>query len=127
MPFKTGLSVLLSFRSMILTRNLKYVSSVRCSLVFHRTKYSILTDRFIELGGTLGDIESAPFVEALRQLRRRAGKNNFLQIHVSLVPVIHGELKTKPTQAAIRDARSSGLAPDIVSLCNQSKNSEGHY
>jgi len=68
----------------------------------------------IELGGTLGDIESAPFVEALRQLRRRAGKNNFLQIHVSLVPIIHGELKTKPTQAAIRDARSAGLAPDII-------------
>jgi CTP synthase len=73
----------------------------------------------IELGGTLGDIESAPFVEAMRQLRRRAGKDNFLQIHVSLVPVIHGELKTKPTQAAIRDARSAGLAPDIVSLSSK--------
>ncbi|KAL1956975.1 hypothetical protein VTO42DRAFT_6464 [Malbranchea cinnamomea] len=68
----------------------------------------------IELGGTLGDIESAPFVEAMRQLRRRAGKNNFLQIHVSLVPVIHGELKTKPTQQAIRDARSAGLSPDLI-------------
>lgn len=68
----------------------------------------------IELGGTLGDIESAPFVEAMRQLRRRAGKNNFLQIHVSLVPAIHGELKTKPTQQAIRDARSAGLSPDLV-------------
>lgn len=67
-----------------------------------------------ELGGTLGDIESAPFVEAMRQLRRRAGKNNFLQIHVSLVPVIHGELKTKPTQQAIRDARSAGMSPDLV-------------
>lgn len=52
----------------------------------------------------------------MRQLRRRAGKNNFLQIHVSLVPVIHGELKTKPTQQAIRDARSAGLAPDLVCL-----------
>ncbi|KAK2879539.1 CTP synthase ura7 [Arthroderma sp. PD_2] len=68
----------------------------------------------IELGGTLGDIESAPFVEAMRQLRRRAGKNNFLQIHVSLVPAIHGELKTKPTQQAIRDARSAGLSPDLI-------------
>ncbi|KAM5493271.1 CTP synthase ura7 [Microsporum canis] len=68
----------------------------------------------IELGGTLGDIESAPFVEAMRQLRRRVGKNNFLQIHVSLVPVIHGELKTKPTQQAIRDARSAGLSPDLI-------------
>ncbi|OAL70964.1 CTP synthase [Trichophyton violaceum] len=68
----------------------------------------------IELGGTLGDIESAPFVEAMRQLRRRAGKNNFLQIYVSLVPAIHGELKTKPTQQAIRDARSAGLSPDLI-------------
>ncbi|KAL0640800.1 CTP synthase ura7 [Maublancomyces gigas] len=68
----------------------------------------------IELGGTVGDIESAPFVEALRQLKRRAGKHNFLQIHVSLVPVINGEQKTKPTQAAIKDARSAGLAPDLI-------------
>lgn len=68
----------------------------------------------IELGGTVGDIESMPFVEAMRQLRRRAGKNNFLQIHVSLVPVIQGEQKTKPTQAAIKDARSNGLTPDLV-------------
>jgi len=68
----------------------------------------------IELGGTVGDIESAPFIEAMRQLRRRARKDNFLQIHVSLVPVIQGEQKTKPTQQAIRDVRSSGLAPDLV-------------
>ena len=68
----------------------------------------------IELGGTVGDIESAPFIEAMRQLRRRAGKDNFLQIHVSLVPVINGEQKTKPTQAAIRDVRSTGLAPDLI-------------
>jgi len=70
----------------------------------------------IELGGTVGDIESAPFIEAMRQLRRRAGKNNFLQIHVSLVPVIQGEQKTKPTQAAIKDARSAGLSPDLVRM-----------
>jgi CTP synthase len=68
----------------------------------------------IELGGTVGDIESAPFIEALRQLRRRSGKGNFMQIHVSLVPVISGEQKTKPTQAAIRDVRSAGLSPDLV-------------
>ncbi|KAI5846480.1 CTP synthase [Morchella snyderi] len=74
----------------------------------------------IELGGTVGDIESAPFVEALRQLKRRAGKNNFLQIHVSLVPVINGEQKTKPTQAAIKDVRSAGLAPDLIACrCQQ--------
>ena len=68
----------------------------------------------IELGGTVGDIESAPFVEAMRQLRFRAGKDNFCQIHVSLVPVVSGEQKTKPTQQAIRDARSVGMAPDLV-------------
>ena len=68
----------------------------------------------IELGGTVGDIESGPFIEAMRQLRRRAGKDNFLQIHVSLIPVIGSEQKTKPTQQAIRDVRSAGLSPDLV-------------
>jgi CTP synthase len=69
----------------------------------------------IELGGTVGDIESMPFVEAMTELRRKAGKDNFLQIHVSYVPVIHGEQKTKPTQQAIKAARSAGLLPDLVS------------
>lgn len=68
----------------------------------------------IELGGTVGDIESAPFVEALRQFQFRVGKENFSLIHVSLVPVIHGEQKTKPTQAAIKDLRSLGLTPDMI-------------
>ncbi|KAF2401006.1 CTP synthase [Trichodelitschia bisporula] len=68
----------------------------------------------IELGGTVGDIESMPFVEAMTQLRRRAGKGNFLQIHVSYIPVIHGEQKTKPTQQAIRGVRSAGLIPDLI-------------
>ena len=70
----------------------------------------------IELGGTVGDIESAPFIEAMQQLRRRVGKNNFLNIHVSLIPVISGEQKTKPTQAAIKNARSLGLNPDLVGV-----------
>jgi CTP synthase len=69
----------------------------------------------IELGGTVGDIESMPFVEALTQLRVRAGKDNFVQIHVSYIPVIHGEQKTKPTQMAIKAVRSAGLIPDVVS------------
>ncbi|PSS28159.1 hypothetical protein M430DRAFT_47204 [Amorphotheca resinae ATCC 22711] len=68
----------------------------------------------IELGGTVGDIESAPFIEAMRQLKRRAGKGNFMQIHVSLVPVIQGEQKTKPTQQAIRDVGRAGLVPDLI-------------
>ena len=70
----------------------------------------------IELGGTVGDIESGPFIEAMRQLRRRAGKDNFLQIHVSLIPVVGGEQKTKPTQQAIKDVRSAGLSPDLVRM-----------
>lgn len=68
----------------------------------------------IELGGTVGDIESAPFVEAMSQLQRRAGKNNFLEIHVSYVPLIGSEQKTKPTQRAISDVRSAGLRPDLI-------------
>ncbi|KAF2277705.1 CTP synthase [Westerdykella ornata] len=68
----------------------------------------------IELGGTVGDIESMPFVEAMTELRRKAGKNNFLQIHVSYVPVIHGEQKTKPTQHSIKAARREGLLPDLI-------------
>jgi CTP synthase len=72
----------------------------------------------IELGGTVGDIESAPFIEAMRQLRRRAGRNNFMQIHVSLVPLVGGEQKTKPTQQAIKDVRSAGLLPDLVRPLN---------
>lgn len=62
----------------------------------------------------MGDIESAPFIEALRCLRRRAGPYNFFHCHVSLIPVINGEQKTKPTQAAIKDVRSVGLSPDII-------------
>ena len=75
----------------------------------------------IELGGTVGDIESAPFIEAMRQLRRKAGKDNFMQIHVSLVPLVGGEQKTKPTQQAIKDVRSAGLMPDLVCLLNSIK------
>ncbi|KAI9929593.1 CTP synthase ura7 [Aspergillus wentii] len=66
------------------------------------------------LGGTVGDIESAPFVEAMSQLQRRAGKNNLLTIHVSYVPLIGSEQKTKPTQRAISDVRSAGLRPDLI-------------
>ncbi|KAL5330037.1 hypothetical protein ACEPPN_003561 [Leptodophora sp. 'Broadleaf-Isolate-01'] len=65
-------------------------------------------------GGTVGDIENAPFVEALRQLRRKAGAGNFLHIHVSMIPVINEEQKTKPTQQTIKDVRSAGLNPDLI-------------
>jgi CTP synthase (UTP-ammonia lyase) len=78
-----------------------------------------ITNPTILSGGTVGDIENAPFIEALRQLRQRVGKGNFLHFHVSMIPVINDEQKTKPTQQAIRVVRSTGLLPDLVSLPEQ--------
>ncbi|KAF5729254.1 CTP synthase [Tripterygium wilfordii] len=70
----------------------------------------------IELGGTIGDIESMPFIEALSQFSCRVGSGNFCLIHVSLVPVLNvvGEQKTKPTQHSVRGLRGLGLTPDIL-------------
>ncbi|CAN4083637.1 unnamed protein product [Withania somnifera] len=70
----------------------------------------------IELGGTIGDIESMPFIEALGQFSYRVGAGNFCLIHVSLVPVLNvvGEQKTKPTQHSVRGLRSLGLTPNIL-------------
>lgn len=68
----------------------------------------------IELGGTIGDIESAPFVEAMRQFQFRVGHDNFAVIHVSLVPDLHGEQKTRPTQTTVHALRGLGLLPDII-------------
>ncbi|KAJ7597758.1 CTP synthase N-terminus-domain-containing protein [Mycena floridula] len=68
----------------------------------------------VELGGTVGDIESAPFVEAMRQFQFRVGHENFALIHVSLVPDMHGEQKTKPTQTTVHSLRGLGLLPDLI-------------
>ncbi|KAK3134780.1 hypothetical protein QOZ80_5BG0410630 [Eleusine coracana subsp. coracana] len=70
----------------------------------------------IELGGTIGDIESMPFIEALGQFSYRVGPGNFCLVHVSLVPVLNvvGEQKTKPTQHSVRGLRGLGLMPDIL-------------
>ncbi|XP_020587772.1 CTP synthase isoform X2 [Phalaenopsis equestris] len=70
----------------------------------------------IELGGTVGDIESMPFIEALRQLSFSLGDENFCLVHVSLVPVLSvvGEQKTKPTQHSVRELRALGLTPDLL-------------
>ena len=72
----------------------------------------------VEIGGTVGDIESLPFLEAIRQFRQDVGRHNTLYIHLTLVPFIGaaGELKTKPTQHSVRDLRSIGIQPDIL-LC----------
>jgi CTP synthase len=69
-----------------------------------------------EIGGTVGDIESLPFLEAIRQFRREAGAGNVLYLHVTLVPYIEaaGELKTKPTQHSVNELRRIGIHPDIV-------------
>jgi CTP synthase len=69
-----------------------------------------------EIGGTVGDIESLPFLEAIRQFRREVGAENVLYLHVTLVPFIEaaGELKTKPTQHAVNELRRIGIHPDIV-------------
>lgn len=72
----------------------------------------------VEIGGTIGDIESLPFLEAIRQFRTDAGKDNVLYIHLTLVPYIEtaGEVKTKPTQHSVKELRSIGIQPDIL-LC----------
>jgi CTP synthase len=75
-----------------------------------------------EIGGTVGDIESLPFVEALRQLRNDLGRDNTVSVHTTLVPWIKaaGELKTKPTQHSVREIASLGVQPDVL-LCRCEK------
>ncbi|MGI8782039.1 MAG: CTP synthase [Acidobacteriota bacterium] len=72
----------------------------------------------VEIGGTVGDIESLPFLEAIRQMRNEEGRDNTLFIHLTLVPFIGaaGELKTKPTQHSVKELREIGIQPDIL-LC----------
>ncbi len=72
----------------------------------------------VEIGGTVGDIESLPFLEAIRQMRYDVGKENCLYVHLTLVPYIKtsGELKTKPTQHSVKELRAIGIQPDIL-LC----------
>src|SRR5438876_6988221 len=69
-----------------------------------------------EIGGTVGDIESLPFLEAIRQFRREVGPENVVYVHVTLVPFIEaaGELKTKPTQHSVNELRRIGIHPDVV-------------
>ncbi len=76
----------------------------------------------VEIGGTVGDIESLPFLEAIRQMGNEEGAGNTLFIHVTLVPYIAaaGELKTKPTQHSVRDLREIGIAPDVL-LCRSER------
>jgi CTP synthase len=72
----------------------------------------------VEVGGTVGDIESLPFLEAIRQMRQEQGRDNVVFVHLTLVPFIGaaGELKTKPTQHSVKELREIGIQPDIL-LC----------
>jgi CTP synthase len=69
-----------------------------------------------EIGGTVGDIESLPFLEAIRQIKYDVGKENVMYIHVTLIPYLSkaGELKTKPTQHSVKELRSLGIQPDLL-------------
>jgi len=85
----------------------------RIGLVPLTTKSEII---IVEVGGTVGDIESLPFLEALRQMRSDVGRENTMYIHVTWLPRIGatGELKTKPTQHSVRELRSIGIQPDVI-------------
>ena len=86
-------------------------------------KYDVV---IIEIGGTVGDIESLPFLEAIRQIKFDVGSENVCYVHVTLVPFLgkSGELKTKPTQHSVKELRSIGIQPDIIVCRTEKKLSE---
>jgi len=80
----------------------------------------------IEIGGTVGDMESVPFLEAARQLIHEFGKQNAISVHVTLVPSVSGgEIKTKPTQHAVKELQEMGIQPDVVVLRSKEPLEEG--
>jgi len=84
---------------------------------FHRNYATTETEiAIIEVGGTVGDIESQPFLEAIRQFQHDVGHENAILVHVTLIPYLRasGELKTKPTQASVKDLQGMGIQPDII-------------
>ena len=94
----------------------------------HRLAQQLQVDVLItEVGGTVGDIESLPFLEAIRQFRKDIGRENVLYIHVTLVPVIGvvGEQKTKPTQHSVAELREIGIQPDIIVVRSEQPVSRG--
>ncbi len=90
--------------------------------IFDVSKSGDLDFVLVEIGGTVGDIESVPFLEAIRQMRMDLGKNNVLFVHLTLVPAITvaGEHKTKPTQHSVKELMQTGILPDIL-LCRSSR------
>lgn len=87
----------------------------RIQLLGTTKKYDVI---ITEIGGTVGDIESLPFIESVRQLRNQLGYRNSVLIHLTLIPYMaaSGELKTKPTQHSVKELQSSGLQPDVLVL-----------
>ncbi len=98
--------------------------TTECKQRIHRVAQDTNPDVVItEVGGTVGDIESLPFLEAIRQFRKDVGRKNVVYLHVTLVPYISaaGEMKTKPTQHSVKELRSIGIQPDIlVCRCDRS-------
>ena len=95
---------------------------------FHRNYSETETEiAIIEVGGTVGDIESQPFLEAIRQFQHEAGPGNTCMIHVTLIPYLKasGELKTKPTQASVKDLQGMGIQPDILVCRSEQPLDEG--
>jgi len=98
-----------------------------------KNRFKTLADKsgadviLIEVGGTVGDIEGQPFLEAIRQMRKDVGRNNVLYIHVTFLPYLNstGELKTKPTQHSVNELRRIGIQPDIIVCRSDYPISEG--
>ena len=95
-----------------------HVTNVIKEAVYDAAKFSGADVIITEIGGTVGDIESLPFLEAIRQVRREIGFNNTLYIHNTLVPYLEAskEIKTKPTQHSVKELRSIGISPDVIVL-----------
>jgi CTP synthase len=79
----------------------------------------------VEIGGTVGDIEGLPFLEAIRQMRKDVGRENTLYVHVTWLPYLAAskELKTKPTQHSVRELRGIGISPDVIIAALRSRES----
>ena len=77
----------------------------------------------VEVGGTVGDMEQMAFIEAIRQFRKELGFGNSISVHVTLVPNVHGEIKTKPTQHSVREISQMGVYPDFV-ICRTTSDTE---
>ena len=112
---KTGSSAFQKYPS---TRRMRSLTSASSRYPLPEQHSSPVIYCLFKLGGTVGDIESAPFIEAMRQFQFRVGPENFALIHVSLVPDMHGEQKTKPTQTTVHALRGLGLLPDLVRVPN---------